>query len=112
MREVGGAVERIHHPANAALAHLRARLLGEHGVVREAPAYPIEQHALRAPVVLGHEIDASLVLRTVQSPVAFAQHGPRLARELDGRVAQRSRFGHGHAPPRAALFGQNRLYGQ
>ena len=111
--EVGGAVERVHHPAHGArrvrrAAVVRARLLGEDGVAGEALPDAVEHQALRAAVVLGDEVDAALALGRVRAAVALPQDGAGGDGQLHRGVPQGAGVRRAHAGPRAALWMQKR----
>ncbi len=115
VREVGGAVERVHEPAHRRgrrLARVRPGLLGQDGVSGETAPDALEQQGLGAPVVLGDEVDAALALGPVRAAVALAQHGAGRPGQFLGGVAQVARVGCAHRSPRAALWMQKRAYGQ
>jgi hypothetical protein len=87
---------------------VRARLLGQDGVAREAAPDGVEQEALRAAVVLRDQVDAALALGVVEAAVALAQDGPGLDGQLLRGRAQRARVEGAQGRPRAALWMQKR----
>ena len=62
--EVGGAVERIEHPAMARPAHASAELFRQHVMIREALRDHRAKHPLDFEIDLGDQIDGALFFDT------------------------------------------------
>ena len=109
-QEVDGAVERIHHPAEAARAPLLLALLAEEAVVGPALGEQLPDRALGGEVRLAHEVGGRALARhlALHAPAhPLGEQRARHARRLDRHLEQRVGLAHENSGGRCCAQGRS-----
>ena len=93
--EVGGAIERVEHPAVGSTGVAAAELFGQYVVVWKSRGDEGAARPLHLEVDLGHEIDRPLLVHPHHRPEPGALDGAGVGHDFDGG-GQEARIGGSH----------------